>query len=452
MGRRLQVDRAIFMTVVGQMLRVLTGPLAILALGKCLSENELGYYYTFQPLLGLSVFLELGFSQNIVQFTAHEASRLALDPSGSLSGDAQALSRVRSLARKSCGYFALAAGIFLIVVGCLGVLFFHEGKPSEVEWFGPWWLAVAATAMVFVLTPFWGILEGFNRIAEIAHSRLIGTFLTFVALVVGLLLGWKLWALAFSSLVNVLWGGWYLWSRWRGFWKAVLQKDTGPSVSWRKEIWPFQWRIAISYVSGYFISSILSPVVFKLCGKVEAGQLGMTTQLLRTITGFSGAWVTTKTASICFLIAKQEWTLVDRLWKQATKVALGLSFFGLGCFFGAQLLALNYWPVLAQRLVSWPATLVLILGVFSAQAITCLAIFLRAHKSEPYMGLSVLAGIIGGTSIPLLTYNWGVYGAAWGFSLSSLVLLPPAWWIYRAKREEYRAEQLDPSSILVPAK
>jgi O-antigen/teichoic acid export membrane protein len=87
---KLQLDRAIVVTVLSQMLRVLTGPVSVVALAKCLSDEELGYYYTFQPLLGLSVFLELGFSQNIVQFTAHEASRLTLSKEGALSGDANA--------------------------------------------------------------------------------------------------------------------------------------------------------------------------------------------------------------------------------------------------------------------------------------------------------------------------------------------------------------------------
>jgi hypothetical protein len=34
------------------------------------------------------------------------------------------------------------------------------------------------------------------------------------------------------------------------------------AIDWWKEVWPFQWRIAISYACGFFIFQLFNPVLF----------------------------------------------------------------------------------------------------------------------------------------------------------------------------------------------
>ena len=47
-------------------------------------------------------------------------------------------------------------------------------------------------------------------------------------------------------------------------------------VDWRTEIWPFQWRLAVSWLCGYFTFQLFNPILFAVRGPIEAGQMGDT--------------------------------------------------------------------------------------------------------------------------------------------------------------------------------
>ena len=71
---------------------------------------------------------------------------------------------------------------------------------------------------------------------------------------------------AFSLLLPAAYFG----LRWRRFFAQFLTPPRHGRVSWKHEIWPFQWRIAVSWMSGYFIFDLINPVAFYFCGPVDA--------------------------------------------------------------------------------------------------------------------------------------------------------------------------------------
>lgn len=44
--------------------------------------------------------------------------------------------------------------------------------------------------------------------------------------------------------------------------KLIKEKTGDFRVSWKTEIWPLQWRIALSWLSGYFIFQLFTPILF----------------------------------------------------------------------------------------------------------------------------------------------------------------------------------------------
>src|SRR6266480_5031840 len=73
------------------------------------------------------------------------------------------------------------------------------------------------------------------------------------------------------------------------------QETTGlPQVSWREEILPMQWRIALSWMSGYFIYQLINPLLFKYQSSAVAGQMGMSQSISNIALGISIAWISTK--------------------------------------------------------------------------------------------------------------------------------------------------------------
>ena len=53
-------------------------------------------------------------------------------------------------------------------------------------------------------------------------------------------------------------------------WLRRHAPQTAAQVAWRREILPFQWRISVSWMSGYFIFQLFTPMLFTNQGAVAA--------------------------------------------------------------------------------------------------------------------------------------------------------------------------------------
>ena len=58
------------------------------------------------------------------------------------------------------------------------------------------------------------------------------------------------------------------------------------------EIFSLQWRIAVSWVSGYFIFYFFTPLIFMIYGPVVAGQFGLTFNMIRSLSTVSLSFIT----------------------------------------------------------------------------------------------------------------------------------------------------------------
>ena len=130
------VDRAVFFSNAAQMTRLVTGPVTMALVLRYLTPEIQGYYYAFAGIVAMQVFLEMGFSQNILQFASHEYAKLGFTAGQTLEGDPVARSRLISLGRLSFGYYAVAAAIFLFAVGIGGHVFFTVSGRHGVAWQG----------------------------------------------------------------------------------------------------------------------------------------------------------------------------------------------------------------------------------------------------------------------------------------------------------------------------
>lgn len=105
-------------------------------------------------------------------------------------------------------------------------------------------------------------------------------------------------------------------------------------VNYRLEIFPFQWKIALSWISGYFIFQLFNPVLFATEGAIVAGQMGMTLTVLNSIMALSFSWMTTKVPVYSELIAKKDYNQLDSLFNKALIQSAILNAFALVVFFG----------------------------------------------------------------------------------------------------------------------
>lgn len=228
------------------------GLLTIVVIAHFLSPELQGYYYTFNSLIALQIFAELGLNFAIVQFASHEMAHLNWLPNGTVSGDAEAKRRLQSLMHFAFSWFGVAALLMIALLLPAGLYFFNSGIPNAIAVSNvsiPWIFLVIFTAANLFVTAAAAILEGCGKVAQVAVLRLWQSLFAVTMVWVVLSLGGHLYALTVSSLMMALIGFTWLWISHQMFFKDLIAHRTPlPGMSWRKEIWPFQWRIAVSWM------------------------------------------------------------------------------------------------------------------------------------------------------------------------------------------------------------
>ncbi len=203
----------------------------------------------------------------------------------------------------------------------------------------------------------------------------------------------------------------------------LTERHSGPpSIDWRKEIWPFQWRIALSWLSGYCVFTIFNPLVFRILGPVPAGRIGMTFAVAQSVVTLSIVVVKTKAPIFGTLLAKRDFRGLDTMFFHALKrsmAAVGL----MAASFSVVVLALsltgNHY---AGRFID-PLQVAIVMGATLVNCATqSVSIYLRANKEEPLLLSSVLSAVV---SLPvnyLLILRFGTLGACAGFFFVSVFI------------------------------
>lgn len=79
----------------------------------------------------------------------------------------------------------------------------------------------------------------------------------------GLVLGLKLYVMGIGFAMSVV--IWQVYVIRKGLYRILtnlLKTKVSEKVNYFNEIFPYQWRIALSWISGYFIFQLFNPVLF----------------------------------------------------------------------------------------------------------------------------------------------------------------------------------------------
>lgn len=441
--RFLGVDRAIAYTIIGRGWSALSGPISILLLARFLTPVEQGFYYTFGSVLGLQIFFELGLSLVLVHFASHEKARVEWTSRGTLEGDPATKARLASLLRKSLLWYGCIAILIVAVILPVGLFFFGRYQPpgSVVEWELPWLWIVLISACSLVISPVFAVLEGCGLVRNIAFLRACQAITGSLVLWLALVTGWGLLAAPLLNTVGFLWGVGWLALRQQSCLVDLLPFRYGTTtVNWWTEVWQFQWKIALSWFSNYFIYQLFNPVLFAFYGAVAAGQMGMSISVTGAISTIAATWVSTKAVPFGGLIAKREFEKLDQLFFPSLWQSVSVVVLGGGAFWAIStyLYIINH--PLSHRLLA-PLPLGLLIATSVVNVIVYVeAVYLRSHKREPFLILSLLIGGLVGLSSYFLGKTFGATGMMVGYFVVNLVLgLGAGTWIFVQKRREWHA-------------
>jgi O-antigen/teichoic acid export membrane protein len=439
---KLGVDGAIFYTSLARVIQAFTGLITIFFVARFLSGIEQGFYYTFGSLLAIQIFFELGLNGIITQYVAHEVSHLHWVTDRKLSGSMPHLSRLSSLLHLGVKWYSIIAGLLFLILLITGLVFFrrYDTTSGTVIWNTPWIILSFSTTLAFLLNPILAFIEGLGKVKEVAKMRLIQQILTTILIWISLLAKAKLYAsglsnvLALLLLISILYINNYLYI-FKNIWIAL-----GPErVSYKKEIFPYQWKIALSWISGYFIFQLFNPVLFATEGAIVAGQMGMTLTALTGILNLSLSWMSTKVPLYSGFIAQKKYSNLDQIFDRTLKQSAGINGLSL-IVFASLIYGLKQSEIpLGDRFLPYLPLLLMIIPVFLNQFIASWATYLRCHKKEPFLINSVVGGIACSLSTIFLGKRFGVIGITSGYCFITLLLLPWAYYIYKTKKAEWHS-------------
>ncbi len=435
----LGIDRAVGWTAAARVWSVLAGPISVVLIATRLSAEEQGFYYTFASIVSFQVMFELGLGMVVLQFASHEKAFLEWQSDGTLNGSEVEKGRLAALLRKTLQWYAVAAALSGVTLLIGGTLFFAF-KPTAVSgWQSPWIaLAILAGGTLF-LTPFLSMLEGCGLVTEVARVRLWQAIASNLTAWSVLLAGGRLWASPAISGASLLFGGAWVLLIHRRFFSDLL-RTRGDGISWREEVWPFQWRIAVSWISSYFIFHLFIPVLFTSRGPAEAGRMGMSLTLASAVYLVSNSLLTTKVPQFGELIARRDFAELDARFFPAMWRSFGVMAFGAAVLLGGTLVLHAIGHRWSTRLLE-PLPFALLLATMMANTIFFAeAVYLRAHKQEPLIRVFIASGLAVATSTLLLGRAYGATGMMLGYFATTLVVsLGGGTWMFLQKRREWHA-------------
>lgn len=441
---QLEVDRAVAFGLAARFWTLAAAPVTALLIATRFTPQLQGYYYTFASLLSLQVFIELGLGTVIVQFVSHEWSRLALDSDGRIVGDADALRRLSAISRLATRWYVIAAPIAVVGLIAAGFAFFRTSG-SDVEWRMPWTALCILTGVKLMMAPIWSVLEGANQVRTVYGYRLFEGTVTSLALWFALVAGAGLWAIVISGAAMALLGLGFLRRRYWTFIRRVLSTPTGEvAISWRRDLLPMQWRIAVSWLCGYFVFSLFTPVLFKYHGPVVAGQMGMTWSIVSVIGLVPAMWLAPKVPVFGMLVARRDFAGLDRLFWKLTKIMVALAAsLGLAAWLAVVLLYQSGLALADRILPPLPTALFIAAQVILVSSLAASA-YLRAHKREPLLALNVASAIsIAGLTMAL-GRDFGPVGVAAGYFATTAVAIPLLFLVWARFRTRWHAVDADP--------
>lgn len=422
----LGIDGAVAYRVLWRLIQGLSGLVTIWIIAHYFSLDEQGFYFTFASVLSLQVFVELGLSVVIIQFASHEKAFLAWDENkGILIGKQEAKERLASLIKLIAKWYSVASLLIIMLLITAGYIFFakQQAKYPEVTWHLPWIFLALSFSLFFCFSPFLNVLEGTGKIKEVAKVRVKQDFFANILFWLSCFCGLGLWAAPIlylgKSIAIILWVS----TKWRRkFFKDCFRVIAIGKISWLKEIFPFQWKIALSWISGYLIFQLFNPILFAFQGAKVAGQMGLTLAAFNGIISLSMAWIETRVPVFGEFIARKEFRELDKLFANLFWRSLSIIIVLVMALVCAIYLLQHFRFPIGQRFLSVELVSLLAGITIMNHIIFAMASYLRAHKREPLLLCSVVIALL----VLLSTYYFGKYYGATsvilGYFMITLVL------------------------------
>lgn len=390
-----------------------------------LSLVEQGFFFTFLSFGALIQLSDFGISYAAMQTASHFSVSTRR-------------SQLPNFAARVFFWNMPISLLATIVVGLIGVLLFQEVSSEtnlSTEWLGPWLAFLVSAYLVQLTMPSLALREGAGKISEVWQLRLYQEWAAGLTCMVAIWFDTGLWSLAVllgtRAIISTIW------IQIRG---KLGEGQSSPRYSiklWISEVWPFQWRIGLSALSGFLIFRIFSPIILFEQGPILAGQFGIAIAMMNMLLALTSAWPMSQAVRFGTLIAKRQFDQIQRELKKIISASTTLSVTLVAslsiCIWVLNMLENKF----VERLTDPLTTMLILSAAIMHHMVACFAMPLRAERREPFLIISVAGGIMSCFGIWIAAHFGTARDIAWVNLLLAAVGVPIAYYIYRSRSRDW---------------
>ncbi len=430
------INRAVFFSLVNKIFGIVRISITTYLVIRYLTLAEQGYWYTFLSLGALTIFAEMGFLNIVSQFISHEFAYLKENKDGILCGADEKIERFISFIHFALKFYSFIIPIAFCLLTFIGFVFLKNSGGSSLIILT--WIIYSFTgAAALSVTLFSSILNGCNKIADVQKCKFFGLLISSLGIWTALLSGFKLAGLWFGAILNIIFSIILFYRVSPNLWKQIFRTKPIKPYNWFSETLPLQWRYALSWISGYFIFQFITPVTMHYAGAEAAGKMGLSISLVFAVMSMANVWSNTKFPIFNMYIAKNQRKKLDKLFNKTLKQSVLMFCAGslVLLFICTYLFPLFHWN---NRILSPLEIFLLIVATLVSVIVANWAIYLRAHKQEPYVWLSLTGAFLISTSFWLsMKFFESTTIAILAYCIVNLIMLIPGWLVFVIKRREY---------------
>ena len=439
LARRAEFDAAVAWALGVRAWQLVAGPVTAVLIAGRFSETEQDFYYTLAGLMGLDALCRLGVADVLVSLISH-AHAGRTDPTNRR--------RLAGLARFA-GRWGLASGAaFAALGGTFGAWTFASAdRPpgvAAVDWTGPWAVAAAANGVTVAASCGLAALTGCGRVNAVTKATTVAAVAGNLGSWAVILAGGSLWAAAAACVGRAAVELGLLW-RLRGVFAELrpareADDGSGGGLSWRRDVWPMQWRAAVQNAAQAAAVASLTLALFRhreTLGAGEAGRLGMSLSAATALQFGGAAWLLTRAPRLGALAAAGDRAGFDRLFARVFLASWAAV--AAGAVAGTAVLwALNRSGfALVDRLLPVAPFAALVGGSVCLHVPLGLAAYARAWRAEAFVVASAALWAAVAAAAWGLGPTSGAAGVAWGYLAATggvgVPLFLARWWRFRSR-------------------
>lgn len=378
-------------TALNQMWRLVSGPLLIILLPIFLSEEVQGFWYLMISLGAVAAFADFGFSNILLQFSAHEFAFLKFDSSFDLDGKEENLRRLSSLFVFAWNWTVVLILVLFPITLFVGI-FVMGGFTSLGVWSMPWLIYCIGAILTLCNGIFLSFFEGCNSVSKVQAIRLKIALVNTILVTLGLIMDFGLYALSISLFASSVFGFINMYVVFKRTVSKFFDVARINRHAWGLEIYPLLKKYIVSWTSGYLVFQLFTPFAFYFFGSVQAGKVGMSIAIFTSIFSISNVWITSVIPKMNIAIAKLDFEGLHIMFSKHLKMAVWTYIIGSVVFYFLFYTIKIKYPFM-ERFVSLQSLVILNICWFAQLMVHNFAIYLRAYKEEPLLLPSILSAL-----------------------------------------------------------